>query len=71
MSLALQRPDLLRSTHYVDGRWCEAVGGARHDVEDPAQARAFASVPDSDARDAGVALEAAHAAFPAWRPRPT
>ncbi len=70
MSLALQRPDLLRSTHYVDGRWCEAVGGARHDVEDPAQARAFASVPDSDARDAGVALEAAHAAFPAWRAVP-
>lgn len=67
MPLTLQRPDLLRPTHYIDGRWCEAVGGARFEVDDPALARAFVSVPDGDARDAAAALEAAHATFPAWR----
>ncbi len=70
MPLTLQRPDLLRSAHYIDGRWREAAGGARYDVEDPALAQPFASVPDADARDARDALEAAHAAFPAWRAVP-
>ncbi|MBP3982883.1 NAD-dependent succinate-semialdehyde dehydrogenase [Pseudoxanthomonas helianthi] len=70
MSLTLQRSDLLRSTHYVGGRWCEALGGARYDVEDPALARVFANAPDGDARDAAAALEAAHAALPAWRAVP-
>jgi len=70
MPLTLQRPDLLRSTHYIGGRWCEAAGGARYDVEDPALASVFASVPDSDARDGSAALEAAYAVFPAWRAVP-
>ena len=70
MPLTLQRPDLLRSTHYIGGRWCEAAGGARYEVEDPALASIFASVPDSDARDGAAALEAAHAALPAWRAVP-
>ena len=70
MPLTLHRPDLLRSTHYIAGHWCEAVGGARFDVDDPALAQAFASVPDGDAGDAAVALDAAHAAFPAWRAVP-
>ena len=70
MPLTLHRPDLLRSTHYIAGHWCEAVGGARFDVDDPALAQAFASVPDGDAGDAAAALDAAHAAFPAWRAVP-
>jgi len=70
MESTLQRPDLLRSSHYIDGHWCEAIGGARLDVDDPALASTFASVPDGDARDAAAALEAAHAAFPAWRAVP-
>lgn len=70
MPLTLQRPDLLRSAHYIGGRWCEALDGARYDVEDPALGSAFASAPDADARDAGAALEAAQAALPAWRAVP-
>jgi NAD-dependent aldehyde dehydrogenases len=64
MPLTLQRNDLLRSTHYIGGRWCEAAGGERYEIEDPALARAFASVPDGTADDARAALEAAHAASP-------
>ncbi len=70
MPLTLQRPDLMRSTHYIGGRWCDAAGGTRYDVEDPATGRVFAQVPDSDARDGIAALEAACAAFPAWRAVP-
>ncbi len=70
MPLTLQRPDLLRATHFIGGHWCEALGGARHAVSDPALEQVFASVPDADARDALAALEAADAAFPAWRAVP-
>ncbi|KAF1690754.1 NAD-dependent succinate-semialdehyde dehydrogenase [Pseudoxanthomonas koreensis] len=70
MPLTLQRPDLLLSSHYIDGHWCEAVGGSRYDIEDPAREQAFASVPDADARDAQAAVDAAHAALPAWRALP-
>lgn len=70
MSLSLQRKDLLLSTHYIDGRWCEAASGARYDIDDPALAAAFVSVPDGGADDARAALEAAHAAFPSWRAVP-
>lgn len=70
MPLTLQRQDLVLSRHYVDGRWSEAIGGARFDIEDPALDAVFASVPDADARDAGAAVDAAHAAFPGWRATP-
>ena len=70
MSLTLQRADLLRTTFPVGGEWREAASRARYEIEDPALAQAFASVPDGDARDAQAALDAAHAAFPAWRAVP-
>ena len=44
--------------------------GRRFDVTDPATDAVFASVPDSGAADARAALDAAHAAFPAWRAVP-
>ena len=37
---------------------------------DPATDAVFASVPDSGAADARAAVDAAHAAFPAWRAVP-
>ena len=70
MPLTLQRVDLLRSTFPIAGRWREAASGARYDIEDPALAQAFASVPDGNARDAQAALEAAGEAFPSWRATP-
>ena len=70
MPLQLQRSDLLRSGQYLAGRWCEAAGGARYDIEDPAREQVFASVPDADDRDAQAAVDAAQAAFPGWRDTP-
>ncbi|HEV8210400.1 MAG TPA: NAD-dependent succinate-semialdehyde dehydrogenase [Vicinamibacterales bacterium] len=69
MSLSIRRDDLLPGRNYI-GDWCDAEDGRRFDVADPATDRVFASVPDSGAADARAALEAAHAAFPAWRAAP-
>lgn len=69
MQLSIRRDDLLPGANFI-GRWCEAQQGRRFDVLDPATDSVFASVPDSGAADARAALDAAHAAFPAWRALP-
>jgi succinate-semialdehyde dehydrogenase/glutarate-semialdehyde dehydrogenase len=66
MPLSIRRDDLLPGRNFI-GRWCDAEDGRRFDVTDPATDAVVASVPDSGAADARAALEAAHAAFPAWR----
>jgi succinate-semialdehyde dehydrogenase/glutarate-semialdehyde dehydrogenase len=66
MTLSIHRDDLLPGRNFI-GRWCDAEEGRRFDVSDPATDAVFASVPDSGAADARAALDAAHAAFPAWR----
>lgn len=70
MPLTLSDPDLQCSRHYLGGRWCDALSGASYEVFDPATGTSFAKVPDADADDAVAALDAAHAAFPAWRAVP-
>ncbi len=69
MSLSIHRADLLPGRNFI-GCWCEAQDGRRFDVADPATDAVFASVPDSGEADARAALDAAHAAFPAWRALP-
>ncbi|WP_010460177.1 NAD-dependent succinate-semialdehyde dehydrogenase [Acidovorax radicis] len=69
MSLTLTRSDLIRSANFIAGEWTVATG-ARLDVTDPATGDTIASVPDSGAAEALAALDAAHAAFPAWRKVP-
>jgi succinate-semialdehyde dehydrogenase/glutarate-semialdehyde dehydrogenase len=69
MPLSIRRDDLLPGRNFI-GCWCEAQQGRRFDVADPATDTVFASVPDSGADDARAALDAAHAAFPAWRAVP-
>ena len=69
MPLSIRRDDLLPGRNYI-GRWCDAEEGRRFDVTDPATDAVVASVPDSGAADARAALEAAHAAFAAWRAVP-
>jgi malonate-semialdehyde dehydrogenase (acetylating) / methylmalonate-semialdehyde dehydrogenase len=52
-----------------DGQWV-APSGASLPVTDPATARVLASVPLSQAADVARTVEAAAAAFPAWRRMP-
>jgi succinate-semialdehyde dehydrogenase/glutarate-semialdehyde dehydrogenase len=60
-------PSLLRNQAYVDGAWVSADSGATFPVTDPADGRVIAHVPDMDATETRRAIEAADAAWPAWR----
>jgi succinate-semialdehyde dehydrogenase/glutarate-semialdehyde dehydrogenase len=57
---------LLRSEAYIDGAWV-AGGDGRLDVVDPASGAVLAQVPDLGAAETRRAIEAANAAWPAWR----
>jgi succinate-semialdehyde dehydrogenase/glutarate-semialdehyde dehydrogenase len=65
----LARGELLRTQNFIDGKWQAAASGAQLDVTDPATLKSVARVADSDAADALAALDAAQAAFAAWRER--
>ena len=69
ISLTPQRDDLLPGRNLI-GTWQDAVQGRWLDVSNPATNTVFARVPDSGAADARAAVDAAHAAFPAWRAVP-
>ncbi len=69
MTLSLTRTDLIRSANFINGQWT-ATPAARLDVTDPATGELIATVPDSGAPEALAAVDAAHAAFPAWRKVP-
>ncbi|MGE8319818.1 MAG: NAD-dependent succinate-semialdehyde dehydrogenase [Comamonas sp.] len=69
MPLILTRPDLIRSANFIAGQWSDAPA-ARLAVTDPATGALITEVPDSGAAEARAALDAAHAAFPAWRKLP-
>ncbi|WP_212646101.1 NAD-dependent succinate-semialdehyde dehydrogenase [Delftia sp. PE138] len=79
MPLTLTRPELLRSANFIAGQWATATTTAtatpaapapRLAVTDPATGALITEVPDSGAAEARAALDAAHAAFPAWRKTP-
>jgi len=58
--------NLLRMQAYIGGKWENADGGATHDVLNPATREKIGTVPDMGAAETRRAIEAAHAAFPAW-----
>src|SRR4051812_48917168 len=57
---------LLKSLSYVDGAFVTADGGATFAVRNPATGELIAEVPDMGATETKRAIEAAHAALPAW-----
>jgi aminomuconate-semialdehyde/2-hydroxymuconate-6-semialdehyde dehydrogenase len=54
----------------IGGEMKPPASGAYFDCIEPATGKAYALVPDSDARDLEDAVSAAKAAFPAWRDMP-
>lgn len=57
----------MKTQQFIDGTWCDAVGGGRRDVIDPATEEVVANVPFGDGDDVKRAIDAAQRAFPAWR----
>lgn len=64
MTLSLKDPSLLETRAYVNGAWIE--GGNTFDVFDPATGQLVAKVADLDVAATALAVDAAHAAGPAW-----
>jgi succinate-semialdehyde dehydrogenase / glutarate-semialdehyde dehydrogenase len=64
--MKLADSNLLRMQAYIGGKWENANGGATHDVINPASREKIGTVPDMGAAETRRAIEAAHAAFPAW-----
>ncbi|MBP0598657.1 NADP-dependent succinate-semialdehyde dehydrogenase [Herbaspirillum sp. LeCh32-8] len=65
--LQLNDPSLLRQQAYIDGAWCDADDGAAFDVVNPANGRRLGQVPMMGAAETRRAIEAADAAWPAWK----
>src|SRR5690242_7493256 len=65
--LPLQDPTLFRQANHIDGKWVEADNGQTIVVKNPATGEAIGEVPNMGAAETRRAIEAAHAAFPAWR----
>jgi len=64
--MKLNDGNLLRMQGYINGKWENANGGATHDVINPATREKIGTVPDMGVAETRRAIEAAHAAFPAW-----
>ena len=55
---------------FVNGEWIPSNSGRTFPVTDPATGETLAHVADADREDTRRAIEAAHAAFPAWSRTP-
>jgi len=65
--LQLKDASLFRQQAYVDGAWVEADDGATLGVTNPATGEVIGVVPKMGAAETRRAIEAANAAYPAWR----
>lgn len=65
--LQLKDPSLLRQQAYVNGQWSDADNGATLAVHNPANGELIGHVPLMGATETRRAIEAANAAWPAWK----
>ena len=63
----MKKNKLIRTEAYVNGQWVKARNGKTFAVNNPANGAVIAAVPDMDRGDVAQAIEAAHAAWPAYR----
>ena len=67
--MKLEDPSLFRQQCYIDGAWVDADGGDTVAVNNPATEETLGTVPRMGASETRRAIEAANAAYPAWRKR--
>jgi succinate-semialdehyde dehydrogenase/glutarate-semialdehyde dehydrogenase len=65
--LQLKDPTLLRQQAYINGAWSDADNGETHPVTNPATGGQIGTVPRMGAAETRRAIDAANAAWPAWR----
>ena len=64
--IKLKDPALWKERGFIAGEWAPAVSGLTTEIRNPANGEALGSVPNMGAAEARRAIEAAHAAMPAW-----
>ncbi len=67
---ATQNPPVTICRSLIGGRWCEPRSASESLVYNPSTGEVIARVPFCGAEDVDRAVQAAHAAFPAWRDTP-
>jgi len=65
--LPLKDPDLFRQTNRIGDAWAHAASGRTLTVRNPSTGEPLGTVPAMGAAETRRAIEAAHAALPAWR----
>ena len=70
MSHIAERPDVQTLDNFIGGRWVKAQTTEFFDVHNPAVGDVIGRTPLSTGADVGAAVDAAKAAFPAWRETP-
>jgi len=68
--MTVAAPPLTKIPNYIDGRWQDSTASEWQDVVNPATGEALGRVPLSDAQEVAKAIQAASAAYPAWRRTP-
>jgi len=68
-SFQLKDPSLLRQQCYIDGKWVDADDGKTLAVHNPADGQQIGTVPGMGVVETRRAIDAANAAWPAWRAR--
>ena len=58
---------LLRTQNYIAGEWINAASGAAISIANPARGEVLGTVPQCGRTETKRAIDAAYAAFPAWR----
>jgi len=69
MKPELKDAALFKDKAYINGQWVGADTGNTFVVTNPADGATIANVADLGAAETGRAIDAANAAFPAWRDR--
>ena len=65
--LPLKDQSLFRQQCYINGKWADADSGKTVEVNNPATGEILGTVPSMGATETRRAIEAANAAWPAWR----
>jgi len=68
--MTVAAPSATRVPQFINGQWADSQASDWQDVINPATSEILASVPLADAAEVTRAIEAAAAAYPAWRRTP-
>ena len=66
-TLGLKDLQLFRQQCYIDGKWSDADSGKTVSVSNPASGEILGTIPNMGTDETRRAIDAANAAFPAWR----